>query len=111
MAYLKQLAACPQPTVLLVVGLAVRMHTLWRETTIVPWGGLSHRMFTSIFGRNFAIGAAHEGNALGERARSVHFPVGYQFIGPARGRTAVLGTELPVAVQVDEFLHAPADLL
>jgi len=30
-SYLKQLAACPQPTVLLVVGPAARMHTLWRE--------------------------------------------------------------------------------
>ncbi len=85
-------------------------HTM-REMTIVPWGGLSHRMFTSIFGRNFAIGPAHEVNALGERSRFGHFPVGYQFIGPARGRTAVLGTELLVAVRVDQFLHAPADLL
>jgi len=32
-SYLKQLAACPQPTVLLVVGPAARTHTLWRELT------------------------------------------------------------------------------
>lgn len=32
-AYLKQLAACSQPTVLLVVGPAARAHTLWRELT------------------------------------------------------------------------------
>jgi len=32
-SYLKQLAAYPQPTVLLVVGPAARTHTLWRELT------------------------------------------------------------------------------
>jgi len=32
-SYLRQLAACPQPTVLLVVGPAARTHTLWRELT------------------------------------------------------------------------------
>lgn len=32
-AYLQQLAACSQPTVLLVVGPAARTHTLWRELT------------------------------------------------------------------------------
>ncbi|HPC93830.1 MAG TPA: hypothetical protein PLU87_02735 [Sedimentisphaerales bacterium] len=32
-SYLKQLAACPQPTILLVVGPAARTHTLWRELT------------------------------------------------------------------------------
>ncbi len=31
----------------------------------------------SVFGRNFAICPAHEVNALGERSRSVHFPVDY----------------------------------